>query len=352
MIDSLVALLGLQAQDPHFWMPLAFMFLFFAIVVAGTVLDGFDIGVGCLIPFANPALRARMLALLSPWRDANEFWLLLGLTLLATVFPMGWEAVMGQLYVPLTLLGVGVFLRSAAFELRLRAPVNLQNSWALVFALGSWMTALSHGYLLGQIVTGYEPGLGYVGYAVFVALCALAAYGLLGATWLMMREPGELRVRAAYWGRHSVRWAAAGAVAVSLVLAFANTGVFLRWTAGSQWVTVVFLWVFILISFMIVEMMLQRTIQQSYRQAWLPFLFVLLIFLITLGGLGYSFFPYLVLDNITIWDAAVSVNALRLVLAAAVIALPVALIFNIWVYWRMFGVSRPPRLPAFRQGAK
>ncbi|QIM48925.1 cytochrome d ubiquinol oxidase subunit II [Pusillimonas sp. DMV24BSW_D] len=351
MIDSLVALLGLQAHDPHFWMPLAFMFLFFALVVAGTVLDGFDIGVGCLVPFASPVLRMRMLALLSPWRDANEFWLLLGLTLLATAFPLAWEVVMGQLYVPLTLLGLGVFMRSAAFELRLRSPIASQNGWALVFAVGSWMTALAHGYLLGQIVTGYESGAGYVSYAGFVALCAVAAYSLLGAAWLMMREPGELRVRAAYWGRQAVRWAAAGAVAVSLVLAFANTGVFLRWTSGSQWLVIVLLWVWILISFMIIEMMLQRTIHRSYRHAWLPFLLVLLVFLITLGGLGYSFFPYLVLDNVTIWDAAASVDALRLILAAAVIALPVALIFNIWVYWRMFGVSRPPQPPAFRQRA-
>jgi len=75
---------------------------------------------------------------------------------------------------------------------------------------------------------------------------------------------------------------------------------------------------------------------------------VLLIFLVTLGGLGYSFFPYLVLDNITIWDAAASVSSLRLILSATVIALPVALIFNIWVYWRMFGLSRPPVPPDFK----
>jgi cytochrome d ubiquinol oxidase subunit II len=75
----------------------------------------------------------------------------------------------------------------------------------------------------------------------------------------------------------------------------------------------------------------------------------LLVFLITLCGLGYSFFPYLVLDDITIWDAAASVDSLRLVLAAAVVALPVALIFNIWVYWRMFGLSIAPTPPEFKE---
>src|SRR3546814_8670247 len=81
-------------------------------------------------------------------------------------------------------------------------------------------------------------------------------------------------------------------------------------------------------------MCLQRMINSSYRTTALPFAMTLLIFLIVLGGLGYSFFPYLVLDDITIWDAAASVDSLRLILAGAIIELPVALIFNIWVYWR------------------
>ena len=75
---------------------------------------------------------------------------------------------------------------------------------------------------------------------------------------------------------------------------------------------------------------------------------VLLFVLIVLGGLAYSFFPYLVLDEITLWDAAAPVATLRLALSAVVIALPVALIFNLWVYWRMLGRSRPPSPPDFR----
>src|SRR5690606_19058891 len=66
MIDSLAAALGLGAHDPSFWMPLVFMALFFAIIVAGAILDGFDVGVGCLALFAPPELRMRMLSLLSP----------------------------------------------------------------------------------------------------------------------------------------------------------------------------------------------------------------------------------------------------------------------------------------------
>lgn len=348
MIESLAMALGVSAQDPAFWMPLVFMVLFFAIIVAGTVLDGFDVGVGCLALFAPAALRPRMLSLLSPWRDANEFWLFLGLGLFVAAFPNAWGTVMGRLYLPLGMLALGVFLRSVSFEMRMRAPQELQSRWLLGFAMGSLVTAVAHGVLLARVVVSYEPGWAYEWFSVFVGLCGVAAYCLLGAAWLIMREAGELRARAVMWGRRAVRWSAAGAVGVSVVLAFANAGVFLKWSDGPHWPVVVGLWTALLLSFVFIEMCLQRMINRSYRTTALPFMMTLLVFLIVLGGLGYSFFPFLVLDDITIWDAAGSVASLRLILAGTVVALPVAIIFNIWVYWRMFGLSKAPVPPAFQ----
>lgn len=349
MIATLATALGVNAHDPAFWMPLVFMALLFAIIVAGTVLDGFDIGVGCLALFAPADLRPRMLSLLSPWRDANEFWLFLGMGVFVTAFPNAWGSVMGKLYLPLCMLALGVLLRSVSFELRLRAPQELQSRWLFGFALGSLLTALAHGFLLAQVVITYQDDAGYIWFSLFVGLAAVAAYCLLGSAWLIMRVAGELRARAVMWGRRAVRWAAAGAVGVSVVLAFANAGIFLKWSDGPHWPLVVALWVGLLACFVSIEMCLQRMINSSYRTTCLPFVMTLLVFLITLGGLGYSFFPYLVLDDITIWDAAASVDSLRLVLAATVVALPVALIFNIWVYWHMFGLSIAPTPPAFKE---
>ena len=115
MIDTLAASMGLAASDPAFWMPLAFMFLLFLAVAAGTVFDGFDIGVGILVQWAPEQDRGRMMGLLSPWRDANEFWLLLGLGLFAAAFPFAWGVVLGELYAPLTLMVLGAVLRTVSF---------------------------------------------------------------------------------------------------------------------------------------------------------------------------------------------------------------------------------------------
>uniref|UniRef100_UPI003341A61E cytochrome d ubiquinol oxidase subunit II n=1 Tax=Castellaniella defragrans TaxID=75697 RepID=UPI003341A61E len=347
MIESLAAILGLGAQDPAFWMPLAFAAVFFVIIVAGVVLDGFDIGVGCLSLVAPRALRPRMLSLLSPWRDANEFWMFLGIGLFAAAFPYAWPDTLGRLYVPLSLLALGTLLRSTCFELRLRAPVEFQGRWQAGFGLGSLLTAFAHGALLARIVVGYESGPGYTGFAIMMGGCTVAAYGLLGATWLMMREAGELRARAVAWARRAIRWTAVAAIGVSVVLDFSNAGVFLKWGDRTHGWVVGIIWAGLLACFVLGEMTLQRMISHSYRASAVPFCLVLALFLVILGGLGYSFFPYLVLDEVTIWDAAAPVDTLRLGLSATVIALPVALIFNLWVYWRMFGRSKPPEPPSF-----
>lgn len=347
MIDTLASLLGFGAHDPAFWMPLALMAVFYAIVVAGVMLDGFDIGVGCLTLVAPEALRPRMLSLLSPWRDANEFWLFLGLGLFAIAFPYAWSQTLGRLYLPLSLMALGMLLRSVCFEWRLRAPASMHLRLQAGFGLGAVLTAFAHGYLLARLVVAYEAGTAYTAFAILMGVCAVAAYSLLGATWLVMREAGELRVRAAGWAQRTLRWSAVGAVGVSVVLDFSNTGVFLKWGDGEHWFAVALVWGLLLLCFVFTEMILQRMISHSYRASALPYFLVLLIFLLLLGGLAYSFFPYLVLDEITLWDAAAPVSSLRLALSATIITLPVALIFNLWVYWRMFGRSRPPEPPDF-----
>ena len=347
MMDTLALALGLHPQAPEFWLPLAFMGLLFVVVLAGMVLDGFDIGVGCLNVFAPAHLKPRMLALLSPWRDANEFWLFLGMGLFMAAFPLAWGRIMGELYLPVTLLAVGTVLRSVGYELRLRAPREQQSYWGRLFGLGALLTALSHGLLLAQIAMLSQGETRSLWFAAFVAVCAVAAYCLLGASWLIMREGGELRARAIFWGRRCVRWAAAGAVAVSVVLALGNPGIFLKWSGGLVRAWVVGLWFCMLAAFICIEICLQRMINSSYRNTALPFVLTLLVFAMTFGGLAYSFFPYLVLDELTSWDAAAATDSLELVLAAAALALPIALIFNVRVYWRMFGVSVPPEPPEF-----
>src|SRR5690625_4956629 len=176
MIEFLAAALGLSVSEPAFWLPLLFFALFLLVSFLGVLLDGFDIGVGCLLSIAPQELRARMLALLSPWRDANELWLLMGLGLLATVFPGAWAGLLGHLFIPLFVLAMGVLVRSVCFEWRLRAPESQQPMWAVGFCVGSLMVAFAHGLLLAQVVVSGQWQGGYLWFSLLVGLCSVAAY--------------------------------------------------------------------------------------------------------------------------------------------------------------------------------
>jgi cytochrome d ubiquinol oxidase subunit II len=338
MIEALSASLGLDASNPAFWMPLLMMALLFVLIVGAALFDGFDIGVGILVLLAPKQSRSQLMVVLSPLRDANGFWWLLALGLFLTAFPMAWGAVLGALYVPMSVTVIGVMLRSVAFEFRIRAATEKRGRWITLFWLGSVLTALGHGALISQLVLGAKQEAPALWFTAFIALCAVAAYGLLGACWLVMRLQDALQLFAAQWARHAIRWTAAGMVALSIALGLANPAIFYKWSSATNLVMATPVWLLMLLCFVGIDMSLSRVIQPRYRHlVWLPFTLCLILFCAMLSGLTYSMFPFVVLDNLTLWDAAAVQGSLQLVLAATVVALPIMVIANLMTYRGLFG---------------
>jgi cytochrome d ubiquinol oxidase subunit II len=338
MIDALAASLGLDAGNPAFWMPLLMMALLFVLIVGAALFDGFDIGVGVLVLLAPKQTRSQLLVALSPLRDANGFWMLLALGLFLTAFPLAWGEVLGVLYVPMSLTMIGVMLRSVAFEFRIRAASDKRDRWIALFWLGSMLTALGHGALMSQLVLGAKDAAPAGWFTGFIALCAVAGYGLLGACWLVMRLQDDLQLFAAHWARHAIRWAAAGMVAVSIALGLANPAIFYKWSSATNLVMAAPVWLLMLACFVGIDMSLTRVVQPRYRHlVWLPFALCLILFCAMLSGLTYSMFPFVILDHLTLWDAAAAQGSLQLVLAATVVALPIMVIFNLMTYRGLFG---------------
>lgn len=338
MITDLAATLGLEVLQPVFWMPLLMMTMLSLLILGGVIFDGFDIGVGVLLRLAPAAERPDMMVALSPWRDANEFWLLLAIGLFMAAFPLAWGAVMAHLYVPVLLTMLGVMLRSVSFEFRIRASAEQRPTWMTRFWFGSVLTAMGHGMLLANVVMGYQQDSTSLWFSVCIGICTVAAYALLGATWLVMRLQGATHRMAITAARHAIRWTAAGMVAVSIALGLANPAIFYKWSNTTSLVLAAPLWFVMLGCFVGIDMVLNRLIQPKFRSlSWLPFALCIVLFLCMLGGLTYSMFPYIILDNMTLWDAAASENSLSLVLAAAVVASPVMVIFNLISYRSLFG---------------
>ena len=197
-------------------LPVIFTVLMGVAILAYVVLDGYDLGVGMLMPAADRDEQNRMVASIGPFWDANETWLVLGVGLLLVAFPVAHGEILGALYLPVAAMLVGLMLRGVAFELRIKAEGWHKELWNWLFWAGSTLASLSQGFMLGRYITGFAPGLGYWLFALVVAGGLCGGYVLLGATWLVLRTDGPLQAKAIAWARWGLLWVALGVALVSL----------------------------------------------------------------------------------------------------------------------------------------
>jgi cytochrome d ubiquinol oxidase subunit II len=310
-------------------LPLIFTGLMGAAILAYVVLDGYDLGVGMLMPAANQSEQQVMVNSIGPFWDANETWLVLGIGLLLVAFPVAHGIVLGALYMPVAVMLVGLMLRGVAFELRVKAEGWHRELWNWLFWAGSFIASFAQGLMLGRYITGFASGFGYWLFAIVVGGAVCGGYVLLGSTWLVLKSDGELRAKAILWARWGLMWVALAVALVSVVTPLASETVRAKWFSFPNIVFLSPLPVATLLSGFFVW----KTLGKS---DWKPFAGAVAIYVLSFMGLAYSLFPYVVMDRITIWEAAAHPSALRFVLIGTVIVLPFILGYTLYVY-RVFG---------------
>ena len=177
-------------------LPVIFMGLMGLAMLVYVVSDGYDLGVGMLMHRASDAEKDVMIASIGPFWDANETWLVLGVGLLLIAFPKAHGLVLGELYLPVALMLVGLILRGVAFDFRVKGRSRHKPTWDRLFFAGSALAAAAQGWMLGRYVSGFGQGWNYPLFAAAIALALPMAYVLLGACWLVMKTEGELQQRA------------------------------------------------------------------------------------------------------------------------------------------------------------
>jgi cytochrome d ubiquinol oxidase subunit II len=173
-------------------------------VLTYVVLDGFDLGVGILFPFAHTKKdRDTMMNSVAPIWDGNETWLVLGGGGLFAVFPLAYAVVMSALYMPIILMLLALVFRGVAFEYRWRTE-RWKKVWDIAFFGGSTMAALCQGIALGALVQGiavtdrhYSGGWWdwLTPFSMLTGIAVVIGYALLGATWIMMKTDGAVHHR-------------------------------------------------------------------------------------------------------------------------------------------------------------
>ena len=318
-------------------MPLIFMAIMGLSLMTYVVLDGYDLGVGILLPFATDAEKDVMVSSIGPFWDANETWLVLGIGVLLIAFPKAHGVVLSALYLPATIMLIGLALRGVSFDFRVKARDKHKATWNRTFAIGSLVTAMAQGWMLGSYLTGFSNSGWSLAFSAGIMLVFPTAYTMLGAGWLIMKTEGELQRKSVAWARAALWPMGLTLVAISLATPLVSQTVFEKWFTLPEFFALLPIPLACGAAFFSAYLALQRPRIVEAGYGWIVFAATVLIFLLAFLGLAYSIYPYVVLDQLTIWDAASSTEALAVILIGVAITLPVIIIYTVFMYRVFWG---------------
>jgi len=302
------------------------------------LLDGFDLGVGIIFPFApSDKCRDRMMNSIAPFWDGNETWLVLGGGGLLAAFPLAYSILMPAFYMPIIMMLLGLILRGVAFEFRFKASEKSRPFWDFVFHAGSLSAAFCQGIILGSFVQGVEvdgrnfsggPFDWATGFSLMTGIAVVFGYALLGATWLIMKTEDVTQAWSRRVSKYVLGFVAAFMVIVSMTMPFQNDEIKSFWFSVPNIFFLMPIPLFTLGLFVIVWRDL-RNAKAEYR----PFLASIGLFLMGYLGLGISLFPWIIPFQYTIWDAAASGPGLSLMLVGVAPLLPLILSYTAYSYY-------------------
>ena len=306
-------------------------------VMMYVVMDGFDLGIGILFPFVKSAgERDVMMNTVAPVWDGNETWLVLGGAALFGAFPLAYAVVLSALYLPLIFMLLGLIFRGVAFEFRFKAKAAKRHIWDKAFIGGSLTATFFQGVALGAYIDGFEVvDRVYVGgaldwltpFSLFCGLALIAAYALLGCTWLIMKTEGRLQQQMHDMARPLVLVLLAVTGIVSLWTPLAHAEIAERWFSLPN----IFWFMPVPLLVLLCTWALLRAVARNANYA--PFLLTLTLIFLGYSGLGISLWPNIIPPSISIWEAAAPPQSQGFILVGALFIIPFILMYTAWSYY-------------------
>lgn len=325
-------------MDLAYWLPIIFVALMGVSVFIYVILDGYDLGVGILMGKVGEKERDVMIASIGPFWDANETWLVLSVGLLLVAFPLAHGIILTALYLPVVIMLCGIILRGVSFEFRAKAKEPHKIVWDRAFIFGSFLTTLMQGYMLGAYIIGFnEYHFHDILFSLLVGLCLVAGYCLVGASWLIMKTEGEIQKKAVNFAKLGLIGTSVGMLIVSVATPMVSHRVFEKWFTMPNIFFLSPLPIITLIVIAYIWFTLKKLPMEGDKKCWVPFLGSVLLFLFGLIGLAYSFFPFIVPDQIDIWQASSSTEALIIILIGALVVLPFIIFYTAFAYKVFWG---------------
>ncbi|NGP07925.1 cytochrome d ubiquinol oxidase subunit II [Rhodococcus sp. 14C212] len=316
-------------------------FVLIAVLFTGYfVLEGFDFGVGMLMPVLGrgrtetaDTRRRVLLNTIGPVWDGNEVWLLTAGGAMFAAFPEWYATLFSGFYLPLLLILLGLIVRVVAIEYRgkIDDPTwRRRCDWGIVF--GSWVPAVLWGVAFANIVRGVaiDENKQYIGgffdllnpYALLGGATTALVFALHGAVFIALKSADEVR-------EDAVKLAARLAVPAVVV-----AGAFVLWTQLAHGKT----WTWLVVGAAAAALLAVVVLTRAEREGW-AFVFTTVAIVGTVVLLFGSLFPNVMPStlgdtlSLTIENASSSPYTLKVMTWAAVIVTPVVLIYQGWTYW-------------------
>ncbi|MFQ4141806.1 cytochrome d ubiquinol oxidase subunit II [Chlorogloeopsis sp. ULAP02] len=315
---------------PQVWFGILALFLFLYVM-----LDGFDLGVGILsLTASNEERRGILMTSLSNIWDANETWLVLMGGGLFGAFPLAYGTILNALYIPILLMVFGLIFRAVAFEFREQAKRKL--FWNFAFGAGSFLAALGQGFALGGVLKGIQVDQAghFIGttwdwlswQTILVALTLIQGYVLIGSNYLIWKTTGELQET-----HYKTAKIAAVTTLIGAILITVTTPIFYEYARERLFHRpLVYVFATIpLLGVFLISLLIRSLFRREERA---PFIWTILLFMLTFIGLAMVVFPYIIPTQITIYEAAADPSALVFMIILIGALIPVMLFYNIYQY--------------------
>jgi cytochrome d ubiquinol oxidase subunit II len=322
-------------------------FLIFGAVISGyAILDGFDLGAGCLhlLLKRNNSRRIAMTAVGPIW-DGNEVWLVIGGGALFAGFPVAYAAIFSALYIPFMIFMVGLIFRGIAIQFRDQEPVpRWERGWDIAYCLASVIISLSLGLMLGNVVKGIplNGDKEFAGdwltffnpFAILVAITTTLLFMLHGTLYLLMKTEGSMLERLESFTSYflilfMISFLLTSAWSI-LYLPYLNT-VF----HSHPWALAV-----PLLAMVSVLLIPGRIRKGRYRLAFVHSAVTIALLLVMIAldifpNLLYS--PDQPLNSITVYNGASSIKTMKILLIIALTGVPLAATYTSFVFWTFKG---------------
>jgi cytochrome d ubiquinol oxidase subunit II len=257
----------------------------------------------------------------------------LAIGILLVAFPMAHGQILTALYLPVAIMLIGLILRGVAFEFRVKAPGQYKRLWNNLFFAGSLLTSLSQGFMLGLYIMGLEWTLPHVAFACLTAVFLTVGYSFIGATWLILKTEGILQLKAVEWAKGGIWGLILGIGAISAASPLVSPRIFQKWFTLPEMLWLAPLPILSAALIFWLWRKLQTLPAPGDRGSMGPFVASILLFTLAFAGLAYSYYPFVVPESLTIYEAASAPESLIIILVGVCFVLPTILAYTALAYF-------------------